>query len=230
MHFGENELSPSSIGFSPLNLSHLPTFQRRWVRSSTASYCSFNLDRPRSLGFASITCDLRPLKTRFPFGSTLLTSPHIITRRMINQNPRSQLAPPTVCKHMVSNSFSLPYSGFFSPFPHGTLLYRLVKVFSLMWYGPHWFTPNSSCLMLLGINIIYILLYTIRGYHSLWPGFPTLFRLHNTYILIMAISINISLYHMMATSPSLTPPCFRLFPLRSPLLRESFLLSFPLAT
>ena len=89
MHFGENELSPSSIGFSPLNLSHLPAFQRWWVRSSTKSYLSFNLDRPRSLGFATITCDYRPLKTRFPFGSASLTLPHIITRRMINQNPRS---------------------------------------------------------------------------------------------------------------------------------------------
>ena len=152
MHFGENELSPSSIGFSPLDLSHLPTFQRRWVQSSTGSYPSFNLDRPRSLGFASITYDFRPLKTWFPFGSVSLTSPYIITRRMINQNPRSHKVTlaPTACKHTVSNSVSLLFSRFFSPFPHGTLHYRLVKVFSLMRYGPHWFTPNSSCLMLLG--------------------------------------------------------------------------------
>ena len=27
---------------------------------------------------------------------------------------------PTACKRMVSGSISLPYSGFFSPFPHGT--------------------------------------------------------------------------------------------------------------
>lgn len=104
MHFGENELSPSSIGFSPLNLSHLPTFQRRWVRSSTESYPSFNLDRPRSLGFASMTCDCRPLKTRFPFGSAYLTSPHIITRRMINQNPRSHTL---VLLPLVSTRFQI---------------------------------------------------------------------------------------------------------------------------
>ncbi len=57
MHFGENELSPSSIGFSPLNLPHLPTFQRRWVRASTVSYHSFTLDRIRSPGFASTPSD-----------------------------------------------------------------------------------------------------------------------------------------------------------------------------
>ena len=199
MHFGENELSPSSIGFSPLNLSHLPTFQRRWVRSSTASYCSFNLDRPRSLGFASITCDFRPLKTRFPFGSTLLTSPHIITRRMINQNPRSHLSAPTVCKHTVSKSLSLPYSGFFSPFPHGTLLYRLVKVFSLTRYGPRWFTPNSSCSTLLGIYTNIYIFYTIRDYHSLWSSFPTMFRLHIYTSRFMTILSCISLYHIIAT-------------------------------
>ncbi len=27
---------------------------------------------------------------------------------------------PTACRRMVSGSISLPYSGFFSPFPHGT--------------------------------------------------------------------------------------------------------------
>jgi len=57
MHFGENELSPGSIGFSPLNLPHPPTFQRRWVRTSTVSYHSFILDRFRSPGFASTPND-----------------------------------------------------------------------------------------------------------------------------------------------------------------------------
>ena len=27
---------------------------------------------------------------------------------------------PTACKRTVSGTISLPYSGFFSPFPHGT--------------------------------------------------------------------------------------------------------------
>ena len=72
MHFGENELSLGSIGFSPLYLPHPPAFQRRWVRSSTRSYPSFNLDRYRSPSFASTPSDLRPIQTRFPYGSVIL--------------------------------------------------------------------------------------------------------------------------------------------------------------
>ena len=60
MHFGENELSLGSIGFSPLYPSHPPAFQRRWVRSSTQSYLSFNLDWHRSPSFASTSSDFSP--------------------------------------------------------------------------------------------------------------------------------------------------------------------------
>lgn len=37
----------------------------------------------------------------------------------------------TSCRSVVSGSISLPSPGFFSPFPHGTLLYRWPHVFSL---------------------------------------------------------------------------------------------------
>ena len=33
---------------------------------------------------------------------------------------RHPLQAPTACKRMVSGTISLPYSGYFSPFPHGT--------------------------------------------------------------------------------------------------------------
>eukprot|EP00829_Urostomides_striatus_P010570 TRINITY_DN24_c0_g1_i3.p3 TRINITY_DN24_c0_g1~~TRINITY_DN24_c0_g1_i3.p3 ORF type:complete len:205 (+),score=-62.94 TRINITY_DN24_c0_g1_i3:1761-2375(+) len=54
-YFGENQLSPSSIGISPLPTPHPRTFQRAWVRSSSAYYRTFNLDMGRSLGFGSTT-------------------------------------------------------------------------------------------------------------------------------------------------------------------------------
>lgn len=89
MHFGENELSPSSIGFSPLNLPHLPTFQRRWVRASTVSYHSFTLDRLRSPGFASTPSDYVALfRLGFPSAPLYLTSPLNVTRRIILQKAR----------------------------------------------------------------------------------------------------------------------------------------------
>ena len=91
MHFGENELSPSSIGFSPLNLPHLPTFQRRWVRASTVSYHSFTLDRLRSPGFASTPSDYVALfRLGFPSAPYLkyLTLLHTVTRWLVLQKAR----------------------------------------------------------------------------------------------------------------------------------------------
>ncbi len=38
---------------------------------------------------------------------------------------------PLPCELRISESISLPYQGFFSPFPHGTVHYRCTKVFSL---------------------------------------------------------------------------------------------------
>src|SRR5919198_346942 len=53
MHFGENQLSPSLIGLSPLPTGHPPGFQPWWVRPSTRSYPRFSLPMGRSLGFGS---------------------------------------------------------------------------------------------------------------------------------------------------------------------------------
>src|ERR1700709_667373 len=78
MHFGENQLSPSLIGLSPLPTAHPLSFQPWWVRSSTRSYPRFNLAMGRSLGFGSRACDSNALfglafATATPHG---LTSPH----------------------------------------------------------------------------------------------------------------------------------------------------------
>ncbi len=48
IYFGENQLSPSLIGLSPLPSSHPSGFQPTWVRSSTACYGGFNLLKGRS--------------------------------------------------------------------------------------------------------------------------------------------------------------------------------------
>jgi|LakWasMeta8_HOW4_FD_contig_101_138111_length_993_multi_3_in_0_out_0_2 hypothetical protein len=79
MHFGENQLSRSLIGLSPLSTGHPPSFQPRWVRASTPSYRRFTLPMDRSLRFGSRTRDSIALfglafATAAPHG---LTSPHI---------------------------------------------------------------------------------------------------------------------------------------------------------
>src|SRR6266568_2046416 len=90
MHFGENQLSRSLIGLSPLSTGHPPGFQPWWVRSSTRSYPRFNLPMDRSLRFGSIACDSDALfRLAFATASPLgLTLPHTITRRLILQKAR----------------------------------------------------------------------------------------------------------------------------------------------
>lgn len=75
MHFGENQLSRSLIGLSPLTTGHPPGFQPWWVRSSTKSYLRFNLPMARSLRFGSRACNSNAL-----FGLAFATaSPHGLT-------------------------------------------------------------------------------------------------------------------------------------------------------
>ncbi len=69
MHFGENQLSRSLIGLSPLTTAHPPGFQPWWVRASTRSYPRFTLAMARSLRFGSRPRDYgRPVRTRFRYG------------------------------------------------------------------------------------------------------------------------------------------------------------------
>src|SRR5882757_5504613 len=122
MHFGENQLSRSLIGLSPLTTGHPPTFQRWWVRPSTRSYPRFSLPMARSLRFGSRTRDSNAL-----FGLAFATAPpHGLTSpRTTNSQAHSSKGTPsptpgtrpdqalTDCRHMVSGTISLPSRGTF---------------------------------------------------------------------------------------------------------------------
>ena len=69
MHFGENQLSPCSIGISPLPTPHPRTLQRSPVRPFTPCYGRCSLAMGGSHGFRSTYGDRRALHTRFPSGS-----------------------------------------------------------------------------------------------------------------------------------------------------------------
>ena len=126
MHFGENQLSRSLIGLSPLPTDHPPGFQPWWVRSSTQSYPRFNLPMRRSPRFGSTACDSNAL-FRLAFATApphRLTSPHTITRRLILQKARSHITDeaslvhaPTACRHTVSGTISRPLTGALFTFP-----------------------------------------------------------------------------------------------------------------
>ena len=91
MPFGEYELSPSLIGLSLLHSPHPEAFQRLLVRSSIPCYRDFNLDKCRSLGFASTPSDSTPSSGSLSLrlrSSWNLTSPEMVTRRFIMQKAR----------------------------------------------------------------------------------------------------------------------------------------------
>ena len=168
MHFGEYELFPSLIGLSPLPSGHPKTFQRQRVRSSTMCYHSFNLPKGRSLGFASTTTNYNALfRLAFATAPSLkeLTSLVTVTRRLIMQKARrhpSLAETPTACKRMVSGSISLPYSGFFSPFPHGTGSLSVSQEYLALADGPAGFIQGFSCPALLRIPLS-ITIFTYTG-------------------------------------------------------------------
>jgi hypothetical protein len=56
-HFGENQLSPGSIGISPLPTTHPRLLQQTSVRPSTRSYPRFSLVMGSSPGFGSSVRD-----------------------------------------------------------------------------------------------------------------------------------------------------------------------------
>src|ERR1700751_512345 len=125
MHFGENQLSRSLIGLSPLHTGHPPGFQPWWVRASTRSYPRFTLPMRRSLRFGSTACDSNAL-FRLAFTTATrhrLTWPHTATRRLILQKARSHITSPggnhapAACRHTVSGTISRPLTGVLFTFP-----------------------------------------------------------------------------------------------------------------
>ena len=119
MHFGENQLSRSLIGLSPLPTAHPLHFQLKWVRTSTTSYRRFILAMGRSLRFGSRACDWTALfglafATATPHG---LTSPHTTNSQAHSSkgtpSPHHKGSAPTDCKHTVSGTISLPSRGTF---------------------------------------------------------------------------------------------------------------------
>src|SRR3712207_6226931 len=56
---------------------------------------------------------------------------------------------PTVCKHPVSGTVSLPSSGCFSPFPHGTSSLSVAEEYLGLEGGPPMFRQDCTCPALL---------------------------------------------------------------------------------
>ena len=159
MHFGENQLSRSLIGLSPLHTGHPPGFQPWWVRASTRSYPRFTLPMRRSPRFGSTARDCIAL-FRLAFATATppgLTSPRTVTRRLILQKARGHITHPrtgVTLPRLVSTRFQVlfhdPSPGCFSPFPHGTSPLSVTREYSGLGGGPPRFTRDSTSPVLLG--------------------------------------------------------------------------------
>src|SRR5690554_3174764 len=111
---------------------------------------------------------------------------------------QSPLRAPTVCMHPVSGTVSLPSSGCFSPFPHGTCSLSVAWEYLGLEGGPPTFEQGFTCPALLKDPKK---LLPVRGCHPLRPDFPD-----GSGSLLQATG---------------------LVRVRSPLLTESRLMSFP---
>ena len=98
-----------------------------------------------------------------------------------------------------------PLPGFFSPFPHGTGSLSVDDEYLALEDGPPIFRQDFTCPALLFVRLVPLLRFRIRDYHPLWSSFP-------------------------ACSSISTVITYRLLRVRSPLLAESRLISFPPGT
>ena len=69
---------------------------------------------------------------------------------------------PTACKRTVSGTISLPCSGFFSPFPHGTGSLSVFGSYLALRDGPRGFRQDSSCPALLRWPLCHMILARTR--------------------------------------------------------------------
>ena len=167
---------------------------------------------------------MRPIQTRFRYGSPPEgvnlaghgNSPDHYAKGTRSGWPESH-SPPTACRHGVSGSVSSPNRG--SSHRSVALLGSLSVVtgYLALQDGPRRFRPGFTCPTLLGYRIGEPCL-CLRDYHPLWCHFPKDFGSRTL------------IPDRRPHDPEKYSSRFRLVPVRSPLLRESRLLSFPPGT
>jgi hypothetical protein len=141
---------------------------------------------------------------------------------------------PTLCKRTVSGTISLPAKGYFSPFPHGTCSLSVAEEYLALGGGPPRFRQNSTCSAVLGN--------AVQRASSLSPTglLPSPAPLSRGVRLAEEVFYSSKAPSRPPTTPHYTGQInddgllrkdrFRLFPFRSPLLRESRLFSVPAVT
>ena len=94
----------------------------------------------------------RPIQTRFRCAFTYRLKLAAHTKSLTHYTkgtPSHRKGAPTVCRHSVSGSLSLPLSGCFSPFPHGTCALSVIEEYLGLEGGPPMFRQGFTCPALL---------------------------------------------------------------------------------
>ena len=160
----------------------------------------------RSLGFGSTPSDYSPysdsISLRLPYSVNLATECKSLTHYTKGT--------PSPCgsDFLYACGFRIyftPLPGFFSPFLHSTCSLSVDYEYLALEDGPPIFRQDYTCPALLVVRSVPPIRFRVRGYHPLWPAFP--YR-----------------------STSQSTITHRLLRFRSPLLSESRLISFPVAT
>ena len=96
----------------------------------------------------------RPVQTRFRCAYTYRLKLASYTKSLTHytKGTLSGLRPPTVCRQPVSGSISLPLSGCFSPFPHGTSSLSVMHEYLGLESGLPMFRQDFTCPALLKDN------------------------------------------------------------------------------
>ena len=113
----------------------------------------------------------RPVQTRFRCAYTyrFKLARHTKSLTHYTKGTWSPLRAPTVCRQSVSGTISLPLSGCFSPFPHGTSSLSVMHEYLGLEGGPPNFRQDFTCPALLE-DLMFAL--RVRGCHPLRPNFP----------------------------------------------------------
>ena len=115
---------------------------------------------------------MRPFKTRFRCAYTYRLKLARKTKSLTHYTkgtPSGLKAPPTACRRPVSETVSLPSSGCFSPFPHGTGSLSVSKEYLAFEGGPPIFRQYYTCPALLDM----CLKASHTGLSPISPSFPT---------------------------------------------------------
>ena len=242
MHFGENQLSRSLIGLSPLRTGHPPGFQPWWVRASTRSYPRFTLPMRRSPRFGSTARDSNALfrlgfPTATPHG---LTSQHTANSQA-HSSKGTQSRPvitsdagdaPTACRHTVSGTISLRSRG---TFHHSLTVLSAIGhqgIFRLNGWSRQIHTGflGPCATWVISKRAAHV---SATGVLPSTPDLSHVLRLHKRFLTLRPAGRPIKetpTTPLTQPLPGITPLRFSLIRFRSPLLSESRLFSLPAGT